>query len=192
MIMESCRKFDDDLERVGGMDYLLLGLGSKGNIGFNMPGSNPHSSTRLVMLDGDSRSDAVNVFGSLDRVPVSAITMGIADMMKAKHITLIAWGEQKAKSIKEMVEGSVEDSMPASILQTHPDAEVVIDLSSASDLTRISHPWLVTSCEWNSKLIRRAIVWLCEMVDKTDIETYQQRLQRLRIKRTFDDLWFGL
>jgi len=166
MIMESCRKFDDDLERVGGMDYLLLGLGSKGNIGFNMPGSNPHSSTRLVMLDGDSRSDAVNVFGSLDRVPVSAITMGIADMMKAKHITLIAWGEQKAKSIKEMVEGSVEDSMPASILQTHPDAEVVIDLSSASDLTRISHPWLVTSCEWNSKLIRRAIVWLCEMVDK--------------------------
>jgi glucosamine-6-phosphate deaminase len=118
------------------------------------------------MLDGDSRSDAVNVFGSLDRVPVSAITMGIADMMKAKHITLIAWGEQKAKSIKEMVEGSVEDSMPASILQTHPDAEVVIDLSSASDLTRISHPWLVTSCEWNSKLIRRAIVWLCEIVDK--------------------------
>jgi len=65
-----------------------------------------------------------------------------------------------------MVEGSVSESMPASFLQTHPNANVVIDLSAASNLTRISYPWLVTSCDWNNKLIRRAIVWLCNKVDK--------------------------
>lgn len=92
--------------------------------------------------------------------------MGISDMMEARQITLIAWGEQKAESIKEMVEGSVSESMPASFLQTHPNAKVVIDLSAASNLTRISYPWLVTSCDWNNKLIRRAIVWLCDKVGK--------------------------
>src|SRR5690606_23238585 len=106
--------------------------------------------------DGDSRRDSISIFGSLDKVPISAITMGISDMMEARQITLIAWGEQKAESIKEMVEGRVSESMPASFLQTHPNAKVVIDLSAASNLTRISYPWLVTSCDWNNKLIRRA------------------------------------
>jgi glucosamine-6-phosphate deaminase len=166
LITENCAAYEEALESFGGLDYLLLGLGSKGNIGFNMPGSNPNSRTRLVMLDGDSRRDSVSIFGSLDKVPISAITMGISDMMKARQITLIAWGEQKAESIKEMVEGSVSESMPASFLQTHPNSKVVIDLSAASNLTRISYPWLVTSCDWNNQLIRRAIVWLCDKVDK--------------------------
>lgn len=166
LIAESCAAYEEALESYGGLDYLLLGLGSKGNIGFNMPGSNPNSRTRLVMLDGDSRRDSISVFGSLDKVPISAITMGISDMMEARQITLIAWGEQKAESIKEMVEGRVSESMPASFLQTHPNAKVVIDLSAASNLTRISYPWLVTSCDWNNKLIRRAIVWLCDKVGK--------------------------
>lgn len=166
LIMEVCEKYTADLKSLGGLDFLLLGLGSKGNIGFNMPGSNRHSETRLVLLDGDSRKDAVPTFGSLDRVPQSAITMGISEMMEAKRIVLVAWGEQKAESIKAMVEGSVTDTLPASFLQTHPEANAIIDLSAASDLTRISYPWLVTSCEWTSKLIRRAIVWLCSRVDK--------------------------
>ena len=102
---------------MGGLDYLLLGLGSKGNIGFNMPGSNLHSQTRLVMLDGDSRLDIAANYESLDKVPVSAITMGIADMMRAKKISLLAWGEQKAESIKQMVEGTITESVP-SVLQT--------------------------------------------------------------------------
>ena len=166
LIAEKCEEYEDSLHKLGGLDYLLLGLGSKGNIGFNMPGSNLHSQTRLVMLDGDSRRDIASNYGSLDRVPISAITMGIADMMRAKRIALIAWGEQKAESIKQMVEGSVTESMPASVLQTHPDADVYIDLAAANDLTRISHPWLVTNCEWTGKLIRRAIVWLCNVVNK--------------------------
>jgi glucosamine-6-phosphate deaminase len=166
LIAENCEAFEKNLNDKGGLDYLLLGLGSKGNVGFNMPGSSLHSQTRLVMLDGDSRADIAHNFGSLDKVPVSAITMGLSDMMNAKKITLVAWSEQKAESIKDIVEGAVSEMVPGSVLQTHPETKVYVDLSAASELTRISRPWLVTNCEWTSKLIRRAIVWLCGVVDK--------------------------
>lgn len=166
LIARNCEAFEENLKRVGDMDYLLLGLGSKGNVGFNMPGSNPHSQTRLVMLDGDSRKDIARNFGSLDKVPVSAITMGLSDMLRAREIVLIAWGEQKAESIKNIVEGAVTDLVPGSVLQSHSDVTVYTDLHAASGLTRISHPWLVTNCEWTDKLIRRAIVWLCGVVNK--------------------------
>lgn len=166
LISEHCDMFEESLKKVGGLDYLLLGLGSKGNVGFNMPGSSLHSQTRLVMLDGDSRKDIARNFGSLDKVPVSAITMGLSDMMAAQKIALVAWSEQKAESIKDIVEGPVTDLVPGSMLQTHPEAKIFVDLAAASELTRISRPWLVTNCEWTSKLIRRAIVWLCGVVDK--------------------------
>ena len=165
-ILDSCERFNNDLEKFGKLNYLLLGLGSKGNIGFNMPGSTLYSQTRLVVLDSDSISDAAPIFGALDKVPLSAITMGLSDMLAADKVTLIAWGEQKAESVKTMVEGPVTESMPASTLQTHPNMKVIIDLSAADALTRISYPWLVTSCDWTSQLIRRAIVWLCDIVDK--------------------------
>ena len=166
LIGEVCEEFERKLEISGGIDYLLLGLGRKGNVGFNMPGSSLHSQTRMVMLDGDSRTDISRNFGSLDKVPVSAITMGLYDMMEAKKITLLAWGEQKAESIRDIVEGAVLDSVPGSVLQTHPEATVYVDIAAASELTRLSKPWLVTNCEWDSKLIRRAIVWLCGVVEK--------------------------
>ncbi len=166
LIGEKCEAYEESLRQKGGFDYLLLGLGRKGNLGFNMPGSSLHSQTRLVMLDGDSRKDIARNFGSLDKVPVSAITIGLYDMMNARKIALIAWNEQKAESIRDIVEGPVSDMVPGSILQTHPETTVYIDLAAASSLTRISHPWLVTNCEWTSKLIRRAIVWLCGVVDK--------------------------
>lgn len=166
LIAANCEVFEQDLKKMGGLDYLLLGLGSKGNVGFNMPGSSLHSQTRLVMLDGDSRKDIARNFGSLDKVPVSAITMGLSDMMEARKITLVAWSEQKAESIRDIVEGPVTDLVPGSLLQTHSEAKVFVDLAAASELTRISKPWLVTNCEWTSKMIRRAIVWLCGVVDK--------------------------
>lgn len=166
LIAENCEVFEQNLKKKGGFDYLLLGLGSKGNVGFNMPGSSLHSQTRLVMLDGDSRKDIARNFGSLDKVPVSAITVGLSDMMEARKISLVAWSEQKAESIRDIVEGPVTDLVPGSMLQTHPEAKVFVDLAAASELTRISRPWLVTNCEWTSKLIRRAIVWLCGVVDK--------------------------
>lgn len=166
LISANCEELENTLRKMGGLDYLLLGLGSKGNLGFNMPGSNIHSQTRLVMLDGDSRRDIAGGFESMEKVPVSAITMGLSDMLKAKKISLVAWNEQKAKSIRAIVEGPVTDMVPGSALQTHAEANIYVDLGAASELTRISHPWLVTNCEWTNKLIRRAIVWLCGVVDK--------------------------
>jgi len=166
LISDRCEEYEESLQKKGGLDYLLLGLGSKGNVGFNMPGSSLHSQTRMVMLDGDSRKDIARNFGSLDRVPLSAITMGLSDMMQARKISLIAWNEQKAQSIRDIVEGAVTDMVPGSILQTHGETKLFVDLAAASELTRISRPWLVTNCDWTSKLIRRAIVWLCGVVDK--------------------------
>jgi glucosamine-6-phosphate deaminase len=165
-IAVNCEEFEKNLNDMGGLDYLLLGLGTKGNVGFNMPGSGLHSRTRLVMLDGDSRKDIARNFDSPDNVPVSAITMGLSDMMDAKKIVLVAWGGQKAESIRDIMEGGVTDLVPGSVLQTHPETKVYVDLEAASELTRISRPWLVTNCDWDNKLIRRAIVWLCGVVDK--------------------------
>lgn len=167
LISEVCDEYEEKLKEHGGLDFLLLGLGSNGSIGFNMPGSNLHySKMRLVMLDGDTRNDISTHFDSKDKVPISAITMGIADMMATKEIALLAWGEQKALSVSQMVEGPITESIPASVLQTHPRVNVFINIDAAGELTRISHPWLVTNCEWTNKLIRRAIVWLCEVVNK--------------------------
>lgn len=165
-ILSFCKGYESKIESYGGIDYLLLGIGRGGNIGVNIPGSNSNSQTRLILLDNQSRKEAINTFGSLENVPVSAITMGISTMLRAKKITLIAWGEDKAKSLKEVVEGQPSDAIPASWLQNHPNAQIFADLNAAYGLTRISKPWLVTSCDWTNQLTRRAIVWLCFRLNK--------------------------
>jgi glucosamine-6-phosphate deaminase len=165
-ILNYCREYELKIQQVGGIDYLLLGLGRAGNIGINIAGSSMTSQTRLILLDVQSKKEAINTFGSLDLVPPSAVTMGLSTIMKAKEIALIAWGEDKAKSVKDVVEGMVTDAVPASCLQAHENASVHIDLNAGFELTRINNPWLVTSCDWTSKLIRRAIVWLCFKVNK--------------------------
>ncbi len=165
-ILNYCREYELKIQQVGGIDYLLLGLGRAGNIGINIAGSSMTSQTRLILLDVQSKKEAINTFGSLDLVPPSAVTMGLSTIMKAKEIALIAWGEDKAKSVKDVVEGVVTDAVPASCLQAHENASVHIDLNAGFELTRINNPWLVTSCDWTSKLIRRAIVWLCFKVNK--------------------------
>ena len=165
-ILNYCKAYEQKITEAGGIDYLLLGLGRAGNIGINIAGSSTSSHTRLILLDQQSRKEAVNTFGSLDLVPPSAVTMGIATIMKAKEIALIAWGEDKSKSVKDVVEGVISDAVPASCLQAHPNANVIIDLNAAFELTRINRPWLVTNCDWTSKLTRRAIVWLCFKVNK--------------------------
>ena len=162
-IFEYCRLYEQRIESFGGLDAVLLGIGRVGNIGFNEPGSRLNSTTRLILLDNDSRNEASKMFGSIESTPISSITMGVSTILAAKKIYLMAWGEDKAKMVKECVEGTVTDTIPASFLQTHNNAHVVIDLSAAGNLTRIHRPWLVTSCEWNDKLIRSAIVWLCQL-----------------------------
>jgi glucosamine-6-phosphate deaminase len=165
-ILNHCKAYEQKITELGGIDYLLLGLGRAGNIGINIAGSSTSSHTRLILLDQQSRKEAVNTFSTLDMVPPSAVTMGITTIMKAKEIALIAWGEDKAKSVKDVVEGVISDAVPASCLQAHPNAHIIIDLNAAFELTRINHPWLVTNCDWTSKLTRRAIVWLCFKVSK--------------------------
>lgn len=165
-IFEYCKLYEQRIESFGGIDIALLGIGRVGNIAFNEPGSRINSITRLILLDMDSRNDAANTFGSIENTPVSSITMGISTILNSKKIYLMAWGENKAMMIKECVEGNVTDTIPSSYLQTHNNAHIAIDLSAATNLTRIQRPWLVTSCEWNDKLIRSAIVWLCSIVKK--------------------------
>ena len=165
-IFEYCRLYEQRIESYGGIDIALLGIGRLGNIGFNEPGSRLNSTTRLILLDNDSRNDAAKLFGTIEATPISSITMGVATILAAKKVFLMAWGEEKAQMIKECVEGNITDTIPASYLQTHNNAHIVVDLSAAANLTRIQRPWLVTSCEWNDKLIRSAIVWLCQLTGK--------------------------
>ena len=165
-ILDSCAEFEKKIEALGGIDLQLLGIGRGGNIGFNEPGTQMNSRTRLVILDNVSRNDAAGLFGSAEQVPVSAITMGIGTILRAKEVIMAAWGEHKAEQVKMAVEGKAEVSCPASAIQLHRNAHVILDLSAASKLTRISHPWLVTSCEWDDQLTRRAIVWLCQQTGK--------------------------
>ena len=165
-IFEYCRLYEQRIASFGGIDIALLGIGRVGNIAFNEPGSRINSTTRLILLDNASRNEASKTFGTLENTPVSSITMGVATILSAKKVFLMAWGESKASMIKECVEGNMADSIPASFLQAHNNAHVIVDLSAAANLTRIRRPWLVTSCEWNDKLIRSAIVWLCQLTGK--------------------------
>ncbi|KAA6316283.1 Glucosamine-6-phosphate deaminase 1, partial [termite gut metagenome] len=165
-IFEYCRMYEQRIEHFGGIDIVLLGIGQMGNIAFNEPGSRLNSTTRLILLDADSRNNLIKFFGNIENTPISSITMGVSTILSAKKIFLMAWGENKADKIKQCVEGNVTDTIPASYLQTHNHAQVVLDFSAAVHLTRIQRPWLVTSCEWNDKLIRSAIVWLCSLTRK--------------------------
>lgn len=165
-IFEFCRLYEQRIESFGGLDVAVLGIGRLGNVGLNEPGSRLNSATRLILLDNTSREEASKIFGSSESTPVSSITMGIATVLAARKVYLMAWGDEKATMVKECVEGNITDTIPASFLQTHNNAHIVVDLSAAANLTRIRRPWLVTSCEWNDKLIRSAIVWLCQITGK--------------------------
>ncbi len=165
-IFAYCADYERKIEEFGGIDYQILGIGGVGNIGFNEPGSQPNSHTRLILLDPTSRKEAIRLFGTIDKVPAGAITLGVGTILKARKIALFAWGEGKADIVKTVIEGKMSEQYPASYLQMHDNTTVYLDIHSASFLTRISHPWLVTSCEWNDKLVRRAIVWLCLKLNK--------------------------
>lgn len=161
-----CKEYDKQIDEAGGIDIQVLGIGRTGHIGFNEPGSLLMSKTRMVYLNDITINDAAGDFGGKDKVPTRAITMGVGTIMKAKRIVLLAWGEKKASIIQETVEGSISDKVPATFLQTHPNVQFFIDDKAAEELTRANHPWLVSKVEWNDKLIRKAVIWLCQKVNK--------------------------
>ena len=165
-VQEHCRQYEQHIKEQGGLDVILLGIGRMGNIATNEPGSSITSASRLILIDETAREEMKMSFGSQETVPPCSITMGVSTILSARRIFLTAWGEEKADIIKKTVEGKVSDTVPASFLQTHNDAHVVIDLSAAAKLTRIQHPWLVASCKWTDKLVRSALVWLCQVTGK--------------------------
>ena len=165
-IFDFCKDYEKKIEKLGGLDLTLVEFGPSGNLAFNEPGSQLNSSCRLMLLGSDARHMASSQFNSSENVPRSAVTLGISNLMSARRIVCVAWGENKANIVKRTIEGDITDLIPSSFLQTHRRAKIVLDLSAAEALTRISRPWLVTSCEWDEKLIRRAIVWLCKVTGK--------------------------
>lgn len=166
MVTEHCRAYEKQIKAHGGIDILVLGIGRRGNVASNEPGSGMNSVARLVLTDDITRNEMNMSFVSQEPVPPCSVTLGMSNILKAKKIFVTAWGDEKADIIQKMVEGNISEDIPATFLQTHADATVVIDLAAAAKLTRIVHPWLVTRCEWNDKLTRSAVVWLCQKTGK--------------------------
>ena len=162
-----CQDYEAKIEAAGGLDFQLLGIGRTGHIGFNEPGSNQNSRTRLVNLDHITREDAAEGFQGLEYVPKRAITMGIATVLSAKRIVLMAWGQKKSEVVQQAIEGTVTSQLPSSFLQTHKNTTFVLDEEAAAKLTRIKTPWIVQTCEWNDKLKYQAVVWLCRKTGKS-------------------------
>ncbi|MCY1634572.1 glucosamine-6-phosphate deaminase [Marinifilum sp. D737] len=165
-IFNYCSGYEAKIDSFGGLDMQILGIGRTGHIGFNEPGSQLDSKTRLIMLDALTRRDAAKDFNGLNKVPKAAITMGIGTIFKAKRVILMAWGEGKAPIVKKALEEGQSDSVPASYLQRHNDVQFVLDVPAANELTRVKQPWLVGSVEWDRYWIRKAVVWLCNKLEK--------------------------
>lgn len=165
-IKEFCAAYEQVIEKVGGIDLQILGIGKNGHIGFNEPGSSFHSKTRAIHLDQATRIANTYEFHDLNKVPKLAITVGISSIMKAKKIILLAW-ENKADIVAKAVEGNVSEQIPASVLQNHDDCTFVIDELAATDLTRNKSPWLTGSTDWTPALIKKAVIDLALKLNKT-------------------------
>ncbi len=167
-IEQYCAEYEEAIRRAGGIDLQILGIGRTGHIGFNEPGSQLVSRTRLIYLDSITRADAASDFFGEENVPLRAITMGIGTIMESRRIILMAWGEDKAAIIREAVEGPCTDQVPASQLQRHPACTIILDEASSAELSRLKTPWLLGSCDWeDGRLVRRAVVWLCKKTGKS-------------------------
>lgn len=170
-IAAACEKYERDIRDAGGIDLQILGVGRTGHIGFNEPGSGRGSRTRLITLDKVTRLDAASDFFGEWNVPRRAITMGVGTILDAKRILLLAFGEGKAKIIRESVEGAVNSNVAASFLQEHPNAQFMLDPAAASELTPVKTPWLLGPLaqrgeKWDEQTVRRAVIWLAQRVGK--------------------------
>jgi glucosamine-6-phosphate deaminase len=159
-VAAECAAYEQAIIRAGGIDLQILGIGKTGHIGFNEPGSGASSRTRLVTLDTITRRDAAADFFGEENVPREAITMGVATILAAREIAILATGEHKAAIVQRAVEGDVDLQVAATFLQRHPATTFHVDRAAAADLTRIATPWLVDEVTWTDELAERAVVWL--------------------------------
>ena len=193
-IEKYCKSYESNIEKLGGIDFQLLGIGRTGHIGFNEPGSSINSITRLIKLDYLTREDASKAFGGIYNVPKTAITMGVSTILSAKRIVLLAWGENKKDVVYESIESSISQNITASFLQKHNNTTFVLDMGSSSRITRIDSPWLVDSnIDWDINSKTRAIAWLCNQTGKSllrlSLRDYiQNHLSELAANQSTHDL----
>lgn len=129
---EECRRYEEKIKAAGGIDIQLLGIGSNGHIAFNEPADCFQRWSHVVTLKESTVKDNSRFFKSIDEVPTQALTMGIGSIMQAKKILIIAIGENKAKAIKQLIDGNVTPMCPASVLQFHTDVTLMLDKAAAS------------------------------------------------------------
>ncbi|ERI83226.1 glucosamine-6-phosphate isomerase [Bifidobacterium bifidum] len=128
-------EYDAAIEAAGGIDVQILGIGTDGHVGFNEPGSSLASGTRVKTLAEQTRVDNARFFDDdINQVPTHCITQGIGTILKARHLVLLAFGEGKAEAVEETCEGGVSAFCPASALQLHPHATIIVDEAAASRL----------------------------------------------------------
>jgi glucosamine-6-phosphate deaminase len=129
-----CADYEAMIRRCGGVDLQLLGIGADGHIGFNEPCSSLGSRTRVKTLTAQTRADNARFFDSPDDVPPHVLTQGVATILEARHAILLATGTGKAAAVALAVEGPLSSFVPASALQQHPHATVVVDEAAAGRL----------------------------------------------------------
>jgi glucosamine-6-phosphate deaminase len=165
-VSEACAAYDEAIRAAGGIDFQLLGIGKTGHVGFNEPGSDATSRTRIVTLDTLTRKDAAADFFGVENVPREAVTMGVATILDAREIALLATGEHKAAIVARAVEGEISPDVAATFLQRHQSVTVYLDRPAAAELTRIKTPWVLESVDWTPAMVERAVVWLAELCGK--------------------------
>jgi glucosamine-6-phosphate deaminase len=153
-----CNEYERKIEEAGGIDLQILGIGSNGHIGFNEPGSSRYSKTRVTPLEISTRLSNAGDFENVTEVPRLSVTMGISTILKSRKIILMAWGANKAPAIQKSLEGDATEDVPASLLQQHEDTLFVTDEAAAGDLIRFKEPWLTGDCDWNTDILRKAVV----------------------------------
>ena len=173
-IDEEVERYEAAIRRAGGIDFQILGIGKTGHIGFNEPGSGAESRTRVVHLDAVTRRDAAADFFGEDFVPREAITMGVATILEAREIAILATGEHKAAIVRRAVEGEVDVEVAATFLQSHADTTFYVDHAAAAELTRVATPWLLDEVRWTEDLMVRAVVWLSLQSGKAILKLTQR------------------
>jgi len=166
--------YESAIAQAGGIDFQILGIGKTGHIGFNEPGSGAESRTRVVTLDTVTRRDAAADFFGEEYVPREAVTMGIATIMGAREIAIIATGEHKASIVRRAVEGDVDVEVAATFLQRHPNTTFYVDSAAAAELTRIKTPWLLDEVQWSESLTLRAVIWLSQQTGNAILKLTQR------------------
>ncbi len=127
------------IEMAGGIDLQIIGIGGDGHIAANDPGSSLASRMRTVVITLNKRGYLADAFGGADKIPRFAATLGLADFLDSKHAVVLAFGASKAKVVAQMVEGPVTAMVPASVLQMHPNVDVIIDAAAAAELQNIDY-----------------------------------------------------